>query len=206
NRKQRQIDIEPVTDFSEPREISSVAAMKNRAAIRSDDEPAEIPVRIRKKPGAPMVTWRERNFQRAKLDGLPIIEFVHDVEPEIVHQISYACRDDDRLVRSYAPQCTPVEVIKMCMRHQDEINRRQMLNFEPRLFQALDHFEPFRPNRVDQDVDLVRLNQKRRMPNPSDADLAFADLRKMRRRLRAGSLHKKRWNQNTGENISLRTM
>ena len=48
----------------------------------------------------------------------------------------------------------------MRMRHQDKIDRRQMVNFEPRLFQALDDLEPFRPNRVDQDVDFVRLNQK----------------------------------------------
>jgi len=64
------------------------------------------------------------------------------------------------LVCSYAPQCAPVEVIKMRMRHEYEVNRRQMLDFEARLFQSFDDLEPFRPNRIDQDVDLVRLDEK----------------------------------------------
>jgi len=51
-------------------------------------------------------------------------------------------------------------MIEMCMRHQDKINRRQMMNFEAWLFQPLDHLEPFRPDRVDQDIDLVGLDEK----------------------------------------------
>jgi len=46
------------------------------------------------------------------------------------------------------------------MRHEYEVNRRQMLDFEARLFQSFDDLEPFRPNRIDQDVDLVRLDEK----------------------------------------------
>src|SRR5215467_8712902 len=91
----------------------------------------------------------------------------------------------------------------MRMRHQDKIDRRQMVNFEPRLFQALNYLEPFRPNRVDQNIDRMRLNQKRRMADPCDADLAFADLGKFRGRLSPRPLHKKRWNQHAGEKIAL---
>ena len=60
----------------------------------------------------------------------------------------------------HAPQRAAVEVIKMRMRHEYEVNRRQMLDFEARLFQSFDDLEPFRPNRIDQDVDLVRLDKK----------------------------------------------
>jgi len=35
-----------------------------------------------------------------------------------------------------------------------------MMNFEAWLFQPLDHLEPFRPDRVDQDIDLVGLDEK----------------------------------------------
>ena len=155
-----QFDTEAVTNFFEAREISCVATMKNRSAIRRDDEPTEIAVQIRKKPSAPVMTRRERNLERPKFDGLPVIEFVHDVKPEIVHQVSHARRNNDRLVGRDAPQRAPVEVIKMRMGHQDEINRRQMMDFEARLFQSLDDLEPFRPDRIDQDVDLVRLDEK----------------------------------------------
>ena len=107
-----------------------------------------------------MVTWRKRNLERPKFDGLPVIEFVHDVKPEIMNQVSHARWNHDGLVRRYASERAPVEVIKMRMGHEYEVNGRQMMNFEARLFQSFNDLEPFRPNRIDQDVDLVRLDEK----------------------------------------------
>ena len=40
------------------------------------------------------------------------------------------------------------------------------------------------------------------MTDPGNADLAFADLRKLRRHVFAGSLHEQRWDQNTGQEIA----
>ena len=40
------------------------------------------------------------------------------------------------------------------------------------------------------------------MTDPGNADLAFADLRKLRRHVFAGSLHEQRWNQNTGQEVA----
>ena len=40
------------------------------------------------------------------------------------------------------------------------------------------------------------------MTDPGNADLTFADLRKLRRHVLAGSLHEQRWNQNTGQEIA----
>ena len=107
-----------------------------------------------------MVTWSERNLERPEFDRLPVVEFMHDVKPEIVDQVSNARRNNDRLVRSDAPERASVEVIKMRMRHEHEVNGRQMMNFEARLFQSFDDLEPFRPNRIDQDIYLVRLDEK----------------------------------------------
>ena len=105
---------------------------------------------------APMVTGRERNSDRTELDRLPVVELVHDVETEIVHQISHADRHDDRLIRRHLPQCAPIEMIEMRVGHENEIDRRQMMNFKARLLQALDHFEPLRPVWIDEQIDLVR--------------------------------------------------
>ena len=189
NRKQREVDTEAVANFFEAREISCVATMKNRAAIRRDHKSTEIAVQIRKEAGTPVVTWRKRNPERPEFDCLPVIEFVDDMKPEIVDKVSDARWNYDWLIRSYAPQRATVEVIKMRMRHEYEVNRRQMLNFETRLFQSFNDLEPFRPNRIDQNVYLVRLDKKRGVPDPGDADLAFVDLRKLRRHVFPGSLH-----------------
>ena len=107
-----------------------------------------------------MVTWRERNLEWPEFDGLPVVEFVHDVKPKIVDQVAHARWNHDGLVRRYASERAPVEVIKMRMGHEYEVNGRQMMNFEARLFQSFNDLEPFRPNRIDQDVDLVRLDEK----------------------------------------------
>ena len=40
------------------------------------------------------------------------------------------------------------------------------------------------------------------MTDPRNADLAFADLRKLGRHVFAGSLHEQRWNQNTRQEIA----
>ena len=55
---------------------------------------------------------------------------MHDVEAEIVHQISHADRDNDRLIGRDLPQRPPVEMIEMRMRHENEIDRGQMMNLE----------------------------------------------------------------------------
>jgi hypothetical protein len=69
-----------------------------------------------------------------------------------------------------------------------------MMDFEAGPFQSFDHLEPFRPNRIDQDVYLVCLDEKRGVTDPGNSDLAFAYLRKLRRHVLAGSLHEQRWN------------
>ena len=128
---------------------------------------------------------------------------MHDVEAEVVHQISDADRHDDRLIGRDLAQRAPVEMIEMRVRHEHEIDLRQMVNFEARLLQPLDHLQPLRPVRIDQDIHLVRLHQERGMPDPGDADLAFADFRKERQPAIAGALGEERGNEDAGEEIAL---
>ena len=77
------------------------------------------------------------------------------------------------------------------------------MNFETRLLQSFNHFEPLRPDRINQDINLVRLNQKRSVPNPGDAHFAFPDFRKLRPRMIASALGEKRRNQDAGQKIAL---
>ena len=77
------------------------------------------------------------------------------------------------------------------------------MNFKAGLLQSLDYLEPFRPDRINQDINLVRLNQKRGVPDPGNAYFAFADFRKVRLRMIASALGEKRRNQDTGQKIAL---
>jgi len=82
------------------------------------------------------------------------------MKAKVMDQVPDTHRHNNRLIRRNASQRAPIEMIEMGMRNQHKINRRQMMNFEAGLFQSLDHLEPFRPNRIDQDIYLVRLNKK----------------------------------------------
>ena len=94
-------------------------------------------------------------------------------------------------------------MIEMRVRHENEIDRRQMMDLEARLLEPLDHLQPLRPDRVDQDIDLVRLDQERSVPDPGDADFAFADFREMRAGVIAGALGEERGDQDLGEEVAL---
>jgi hypothetical protein len=63
------------------------------------------------------MTGRERNLERPKLHGLPVVELVHDVKTEIMDQISHSHWNGNRLISSHAPQGAPVEMIEVSVRH-----------------------------------------------------------------------------------------
>ena len=76
------------------------------------------------------------------------------------------------------------------------------MDLEARLLESLNYLQPFRPDRIDQDIDFMRLNQERSVADPGNADLALADLWKMRAQMIAGALHEKRRDQDRGEEVA----
>ena len=130
-------------------------------------------------------------------------EFVNDVESKPMHQTSDANRNDNRLISRDETQRPAVEMIEVRVGHEYEIDRRQMMNMKARFFQSFDHTEPHRPNRIDQHVGAVRLNQKRGVTDPGDANLTGLHFWKERTRARAGTFGKQRRNPNAGDKIAL---
>src|SRR5436190_9602583 len=56
DRKQRNLNSVAIADLFKARKVGAVAAVKNRAVIRRDDESAKVAVGIRQKPRAPVMT------------------------------------------------------------------------------------------------------------------------------------------------------
>src|SRR5438552_2040470 len=169
-------------DLSKPGEICAVTAMKNGAPINGDNEAAEPAMQVREKARAPMITRRQRDIDRSQFHRLPVIEFMHNVKTEIVHKISHTDRHHDWLVGRDSAQCPPIEMIEVRMGDENKVYFRQMMNLKSGLFQPLDHFQPLRPNRIDQYINLVRLDQKRGVPNPGNANFARPNRGKLRQR------------------------
>src|SRR6202011_5328177 len=139
DRQQRDLDVVTFADFPEALEICGVAAMKNRSATSSDHEAAKAAMRVGKKARAPMMRRRERHAQRAELDRLPFVQLVDNVKPEPMDQTSNADGNDNRLIGRHQSQRPPIEMVEMCVSHEHEIDRGQMMNVKSRLFESLDH-------------------------------------------------------------------
>lgn len=202
NGQKRDVDLVVLTNFPEAGKEGTIAAMKDCSAVHVNDKPAEATMQIGEKTRAPMITRGQGYFDRAEFYFLPIIEFVNDVESEIVHEVSHADRNDDGLIGSHATQGAAVEVIKVRVRDEDEIYFGQVMDLKAGLLETLYHFEPFRPNRINEHIDLMRLNQKRSVADPSDTDFAWANLGEFRRHMNAGAFREKRWNQHFSEEIA----
>ena len=73
-----------------------------------------------------------------------------------------------------------------------------------RFLEPLDHTEPHGPDRIDQDIGVVGLDQKRSVPNPGNANLARLDLGEQRPgRSGAGTFREERWDPDAGNKIAL---
>src|SRR2546423_3556119 len=94
-------------------------------------------------------------------------------------------------------------MIEVRVRDEDEIDRRQMMDVKARFFESLDHAEPHRPDRIDQNVRVVRLDQKRRVSDPSDANLSGLHFWKKRLCACARAFGKERGDPNARDKIPL---
>jgi hypothetical protein len=122
---------------------------------------------------APVVAGSELHFGRPDGARLPVIQFMHAMESQIVHEISDIKGDDDRLLFRHGTKGFAVEMIEVGVRDQHEVNVRKIVDLQPRHFHALHDLQPVRPVRVDQHVEAACPDQKRRVSNPSDANLPF---------------------------------
>ena len=73
----------------------------------------------------------------------------------------------------------------MSVGDEDEVYRRQMMNFEARLFESFNNLQPLRPDGIDQHIHFVRLDQERGVANPGNTNFTLPNLRETR--LDAGS-------------------
>ena len=76
-----------------------------------------------------------------------------------------------------------------------------MMQFDSGLLQPFDHLQPFRPVRIDQDIAIVRLNEKGSVPDPGDAKFSRPDFGKTRGCAFARPSGKKGWNEDLGQKI-----
>src|SRR5678815_3735504 len=122
DRQEGDVDGVPFADFAKAIEIGRVTAMENGTAADLDDEPAEAAVRIVENTRAPMVARGQSNLDPRLLVTFPIVQLVDAAESEVMDKISDLKRDDDWLIGRHFAQRFPIEMIKMRVRYQHQID------------------------------------------------------------------------------------
>ena len=129
---------------------------------------------------APVAGGSESHLERAEFIRLPVAQFLHMVEAETVDETADIFGDDNRLVAGDGAECLAVEMVKVGMGHQHEVDCWQVVDFHAGLLDAFDDFEPLGPVGIDEHAVLGSLNEERGMADPSDADLPMLELGKDR--------------------------
>src|SRR5208283_3286129 len=133
-------------DLYESRKICAVSAVKNPPVAEPHMVAAEAAVIVMKDASSPMMTWRERNYDPADIQGFPRVQFVNLIEPKVCHQVSDSFRHNDRLGCGDSPEGSPVEMIEMGVRYEHKVDRRQVVQRQPRTSNSLNDLQPERPD------------------------------------------------------------
>ena len=119
-------------------------------------------------------------FQSPLRKTFPPVQLDDAREAEVVREVADAARHDaDFRMRQFA-QRRLVKMIEVRVRQQHQINRRQIVDFQAGALDAFQQKKPVRKIRVNQHVQVRELDEKRRVADPGDGDLAVLQFGKNR--------------------------
>jgi len=166
---------EAASDFLEAVEVGAVAGMINPAALMFEHESAVAAMMIVQRACAPVLAWRERDLPILVRKLFPPLQFNHALEPKVAApdpRRPTASRRSSDAANGGALACG--KLVEVRMRQQHEINRRQMFDLETRTLDPFQQEKPVREVRINQDVQVIELNQKRSVADPGEGDFDFA--------------------------------
>src|ERR1700680_1510629 len=119
-------------------------------------------------PGAPMAGGHVGDGEFARAVAIPPVQFHHIAEAQVGDQIYNVMRHyDDRRRGTPAPrllndgaQRWPMQMVKVGMRNQHQVNGRKVAKLISRLEQALWQKQPARKMGIDSDILAADLSEK----------------------------------------------
>ena len=146
--------------------------MEHGASGVLDEKAAESPVAIMEDSCSPVTRRGERDLKSAVLKTLPMPQLVDSIESQVMDEIAHMLRHGDGLVAGDGAQSAPVQVIEVRMGNKNEIDCREIAEFDSRMLNTLDDFEPLRPVGVNEHTVFGGLNQERGVSDPCHADFS----------------------------------
>lgn len=150
--------------------------MVDGSSAEVDDVAAITAVVVSDFAGTPVLGGDKSDGRTWKTQALPPVHLIDLFKTKAVDEISHARRNDDGLVGGDFAEAAAMEVIKMGMGDEDEIDGGEVVVEKTSVTEAADHEEPVGPVWIDEDIGLRSLQKKRGVANPGEADLAFFKL------------------------------
>jgi len=140
------------TDLLKTVEIGAVASVIYTASLVLKDKASIAAVMIVQHAGTPVFTGGQRDRPVAVLKALPPFEFNNSAESKAVCQVGHSPGHDANPRLGEFAQGGFMEVIKVGMREEDQVDRRQVPDVQPGAFDPFEQEEPIGEVGVHQDV------------------------------------------------------
>ncbi len=163
------------SDFAETRKVTRVAGVVDGPAAHIDHISAISTMVIGDFPGAPVFGGHKGDGCPRKTEPFPPLHFIDFFKSEPVNKIANSGGNDNGLVGGDSSEAAPVEVVKVGVGDENQIDRGEVMMGKTCMAQSTDHQKPVGPVRVDQNVPLMALDEEGCVTDPRDADLALAE-------------------------------
>lgn len=100
-----------------------------------------------------------------------------------MHKVADSSGHDNGLISGNPAEAASVEMIKMGMRDEDEVDGRKVVVGQPGVAEPPNDKKPVGPVRIDKNVAMGSLNQEGSVADPGNADLACFKFRKDGRKM-----------------------
>ncbi len=153
--------------------------MENRSLFARHDEAAVVPVGVVPETGPPVVARGVQDPQPAELPFLPDLHLDHRIESEPFHETAAPPRHDDSVPRVDPLERFLVQVVKVGVRHQHEVDLGHVIQQDTRMLHPFHDPHPLGPVRVEEHRVVLELHEKGGVPDPRHAGLALRRGRQM---------------------------
>jgi hypothetical protein len=172
NRQERDFRRDATANFFEAMKVRAVAGVINAPALVFQNKSAVTAVLVAQGARTPMFARREGDFPIVVGKTFPPIELDDPLEAEVEREIAHAPgHDADFRVRQTAQRWF-MKMIEVRVREQNQIDGREILDFQAGTFDAFEQEQPVGKIGVDEDVEIGELNEEGRVTDPGDRHFA----------------------------------
>lgn len=161
-----------LADFPETAKVGAVPRVINSPPLVFDQKTPVSAVNIAQDARTPVLGRRQGDFPACMGEAFPPLQFDNAAEAKVLGQIPHAPGNDGDLGRMQPAQGGAMEMIEVGVGEQNQVNGRQVLDFQAGAPDSLQKEKPVGEIGINQHVQIRELGQKGGVPDPGQGDLS----------------------------------